>query len=90
MTEDQLFQLINNTNIKIGDIYYHYRSPDKHYKVLSIALDESSEKPMVVYQSLYGKNLVWTRNLDIWNQLVEHNNNPVARFSLVQNLTKIE
>ncbi|XWV25629.1 TonB box-like protein [Tupanvirus deep ocean] len=82
-SEEILSKNIGSINIKPGDIYYHYRSPHDHYKVITIALDEATEKPVVVYQALYGKKLIWVRHYDVWCQNVEHNGEILKRFTKI-------
>lgn len=47
--------------IKIGERYVHYRSREKQYEIVSIALLEESEEPCVVYRALYSPALTWVR-----------------------------
>lgn len=59
--------------VHVGGIYSHYRSPEKSYKVLAIAIQEENEEPCVVYQALYGDNLIWVRNLSVWCSYINPN-----------------
>ena len=79
--EEILELLLKNDDIEVGGIYYHYRNPTIYYQVLMIAINEATETPVVVYQALYGKKIIWTRKISIWNQLVEHNGVLVKRFT---------
>ena len=56
--------------VTVGSHYAHYRDPEKHYKVLSLALLESSLEPCVVYQAQYGDRLTWVRALNDWASTV--------------------
>lgn len=58
----QILKIAQN-QIVVGSIYAHYKNPTKHYKILSLALIESSEEIAVVYQSLYEPYLTWIRPL---------------------------
>lgn len=51
-----------------GGTYRHYNTPDL-YKVLEIALDEPTTKPVVVYRS-QSNGLIWSRSLDNWCESV--------------------
>jgi hypothetical protein len=84
-SESELANTIKNINIRSGDIYYHYRSPDKYYKILNVALFEANEKPMVVYQALYGKKLIWARNYELWCEEINHNGCLTKRFIQIKN-----
>lgn len=66
--------------IEVGELYYHYRTPNQFYRVLAIALDEATGKPCVVYQALYGEQLVWVRDLNVWCDKVEHEGQIIPRF----------
>lgn len=80
-SNDNLLEtLVKNVDVEIGAIYYHYRNPNLYYRVLMVAIHEETEKPVIVYQALYGKNLIWTRDAQIWNQLVDHNGVMLKRF----------
>jgi hypothetical protein len=74
-------------NIEVGGHYYHYKSPQKHYKVLNLALLEWDEEPVVVYQSVVD-NLIWVRRINGengWNTLVKLDNGQVVnRFEKVK------
>jgi len=70
--------------VLVNKFYYHYRSPSDYYKVLDLGLDEATEKVVVIYQAQFGKNLIWTRDIDIWCESVEHNGRMISRFNIVK------
>ncbi|MBU0708721.1 DUF1653 domain-containing protein [Patescibacteria group bacterium] len=70
--------------IVIGGKYQHYKDESKHYRVIDIGLQVATRKACVVYQALYGKQLVWVRNLDDWLSVVEIKADAVPRFQKVQ------
>lgn len=82
MTLEQLEQKRNEARkyIEIGALYYHYRDNTKLYKIIDLGIQEATEDVCVIYQSQYGENLVWVRNLDSWQELVEVNGKKIARF----------
>lgn len=84
--EDNLITIISQINVIPNQIYYHYKSPYKKYKVLLVALDEETEEPVVIYQAQYGNNLIWARKLKIWNQLVDNNGEQTSRFIYVESI----
>jgi hypothetical protein len=67
--------------VKVGGTYFHFRSPEKLYKVIGLAIQESSESVCVIYQAEYNKKLVFVRDLDAWLKQPEDN---VERFQLVK------
>jgi hypothetical protein len=84
--EEFLEKKLENVDIVAGELYYHYRTPNAYYKIIAIGLDEATEDPVVVYQAQYGKNLIWTRNVNNWCQSIEHNHTIVPRFIKIKNL----
>jgi len=63
----------------IGKKYRHFKG--KLYKVLDIVYDSESNnddeyKKVVVYQALYGDNLKWARDYDMFNSLVDKEKYP--------------
>lgn len=81
-----LLKIVNDAKklVKIGGKYCHYKSNDKLYLVLHVGIREADEKPVVVYQALYGDQLVWVRDLDVWNEKVMINEKEVSRFVLME------
>jgi len=70
--------------VKVGGKYRHYRSPESAYTVISLALQEDSELPCVVYRSSYSPDLIWVRNLDDWfAPVVNEAGETVRRFELI-------
>ena len=72
--------------VSVGGIYTHYRNPKQTYKVLAIAINETTEEPCVVYQALYGDQLIWVRSVSVWCESIEYNGQIVLRFVKVQKL----
>ena len=65
--------------IKIGKIYKHFKG--MLYIVLDIVNDSESNndieyKKVVIYQALYGDNLKWARDYDMFNSEVDHQKYP--------------
>jgi len=70
--------------IKKGGYYYHYKTPNKYYKVIDIAIKEDTEKTCVIYQALDNPELIWVRDVDVWREKVLNENNEyVNRFTEV-------
>ena len=66
----------------VGGVYKHYKRGDT-YKVLFLATDSDTEKPVVVYQAQYGEGRVFTRELDIFLETVEYKGKMVLRFEQI-------
>ena len=66
--------------VMIGSVYEHYKG--QQYKVLFIANDAITNEEVVVYEALYGRHLIWTMPIDMFNSYVEGEN--VERFKLVK------
>lgn len=72
--------------VKIGGSYYHYKSHKNLYNVLNIGLQENTEKPCVIYQSIANSTipeLIWIRDVDVWCEDVLYEGKNVRRFNLV-------
>ena len=60
--------------ITIGKTYKHFKG--KEYKVLMIARDSETLKDIVIYEGLYGNHIIWAREYDMFNSLVDHEKYP--------------
>ena len=61
--------------IVIGKKYRHFKG--MLYKVIDIVYDSESNnddefRKVVIYQALYGDNLKWARDYDMFNSEVDH------------------
>ncbi len=83
-SSEQLQQLIiaAKQKIAVGQIYIHYKDPNKRYRIAAIALDESSERVSIVYEGLYAPYLTWIRPLDNFLESVTWQEKIVSRFQL--------
>lgn len=67
-------------------IYRHFKSSDKLYEVIGVAIHSESLEDMVMYKALYGENIgkTFVRPLDMFLEKVpegrENPNNQVYRF----------
>ena len=76
---------ISQSYIKKGGYYYHYKTPNKYYKVIDIAIKEDTEKTCLIYYALDNPELIWVRDVDIWlEKVLIENNEYIDRFSEVQ------
>lgn len=65
--------------------YRHYKG--KMYEVLGVARDSETLKELILYKALYesdfGKNVLWVRPVEMFFGEVEVDGKKVARFSFV-------
>lgn len=80
MTQLQQKLQDSQQKVTVGAHYVYYRDADLKYKVLQIGLQEADEQVCMIYQALYGEQLVWVRNLNDWLAEVELAGKKVARF----------
>lgn len=66
--------------VAVGALYYHYKSPEKPYRVLGVYLLEETEEPCVVYQSIYDLGLAWVRTINNFTEKIEANGKRSKRF----------
>ncbi|HXF29674.1 MAG TPA: DUF1653 domain-containing protein [Chlamydiales bacterium] len=73
--------------VKAGEKYVHYKSPEKPYTILNVALLEADTEPCVVYESAeddnHGDKLVWVRPFSSFFAEVETDGKMVSRFKKV-------
>ena len=75
--DNELYYKINETlakynyNAQVNELYYHYKRPDRYYRVLNIGIDKETEKVVVIYQAQYGNNLVFVRSIGNWCDNIE-------------------
>ena len=69
--------------VEIGKKYAHYRSKEKAYLVLQVALLEHDLEPCVVYQDSTDSSLVWVRPLASFCEKVNHDGKMVPRFEKI-------
>ena len=62
-------------------IYRHYKGPK--YEVLGVVQHSETEEVMVVYRALYGDFGLWVRPLTMFQESVEVDGCPQARFQLI-------
>lgn len=63
-------------------IYRHYKG--QRYRVLGTAHHSETMEPLVVYQALYGDHGLWVRPAAMFNETIELDGEPIARFALEQ------
>ena len=74
---------IAKTKISIGQLYSHYKSKDKIYRVIGIGFLEHNDEICVIYNAKYGEQITFIRPLNNWLEKVEWKGNLVLRFSKV-------
>mgnify|MGYP000694539200 CR=1 FL=1 len=72
-------------SVRVGAIYRHYKYPDRKYKVIMLAVQETTEKICVIYQDVAHDNSpAFVRDLDSWLEIVEWEGEIVPRFILIE------
>jgi hypothetical protein len=74
---------VAKTKITIGAQYWHYKSRNKVYKVLSLGFLEANNELCVIYQAQYGERLTFLRPLAVWLEQVEWEGKIVPRFTKI-------
>jgi hypothetical protein len=83
-SEEELQQLLISAASQVveGGLYYHYKHPDKLYKVLKLAITEADNLPCVIYEAQYGSRIVFVRPLTSWLEKAQVDGTSVDRFVL--------
>lgn len=85
ITHDELNRQLAEANKKVvvGDMYKHYKYPDREYYVEKLAIQESTEKICVIYKDIKSMSAPsFVRDLDSWLEIVEWEGKYVSRFVL--------
>lgn len=61
--------------------YRHYKN--KFYRVLGVAIYSETLEELVIYQALYGEELIWVRPLDMFFETVVVEGKKVRRFTFI-------
>ncbi len=83
-SSESLERLIKDaqSQIKVDQIYQHYKDSNKTYRIVAVALDEASENVSIVYQALYSPYLTWIRPITNFLEDVSWEGKVVSRFQL--------
>jgi hypothetical protein len=71
------------SKIKLNSVYFHYKNPDKHYKVIGFVIIEATDEVGVLYQAQYGEDLTFVRPVSAWLEKIEQNGRLIPRFSKI-------
>jgi hypothetical protein len=72
--------------VKKGQIWSHYKAPNKRYEILNIGKNSDDLSEVVIYKALYQGEFkfgqIWIRPLTEFLSKVEKNGQEVNRFTL--------
>lgn len=71
------------SKVAIGARYQHYKGLE--YRVVYVCLREEDLEPCVVYQAMYGDEIIWVRPVSSWPEEVDVEGTVVQRFKRVEN-----
>lgn len=57
-------------SLELNRVYKHFKGD--LYLVLDIAINSETDKKMVVYRALYGENILYVRDYDMFISEVDH------------------
>jgi hypothetical protein len=83
LSQEELSSLLAEAakQVTVGADYLHYKN--KRYKVLHLAIQESTNEVSVIYQATYGDKLIFARPLSSWIEAVELDNQKIPRFTKI-------
>jgi len=84
ISEQELLQKIAKAEelIDLGAKYCHYKSPEKYYTIIAVALNEATQEPAVVYKAEYGQGITWVRTLaNFFEEVTKEDGTKVKRFT---------
>jgi cyclomaltodextrinase / maltogenic alpha-amylase / neopullulanase len=74
--------------IRKGQIYSHYKRPNKRYEILELGLNSETMEEMIVYKALYQGEFpfgqIWIRPKKMFEETIEKNGEKIARFKLIE------
>lgn len=84
LSDEELAQKLTDAvaQVEVGATYKHYKG--HVYKVLSLAILESTLEAAVVYQAQSGSGVVFVRPVSSWLEPVAVDGQTIERFSKIQ------
>ena len=74
--------------IEIGQIWSHYKRPNKRYEIIAIGKDSETLEEMIVYKALYQGEFkfgqIWCRKKSEFAETVEKDGKEFNRFKLAE------
>ncbi len=71
-----------------GQIWCHYKSPNKRYEIVEIGKDSETLEEIIVYKALYQGEFkfgqIWCRKKKEFLETIEKNSEKMPRFKLVE------
>jgi hypothetical protein len=74
--------------VEVGQIWTHFKRPNKRYEIIAIGKDSESLEEVVIYKALYQGEFrfgqIWSRTLKDFLEIIEKNGEEISRFKLVE------
>jgi len=71
------------TKVNVGDMYGHYKHPDKPYCIKGFCVLEANDEVAVMYEPVDQPGVVFVRPVSVWLEAVEWNGTIVPRFTKI-------
>ncbi len=80
---DELKQVLEAAKKKavIGSRYAHFKDPNSIYEVVDVVINEATDEPLVIYKDQNGEKLSFARPIHSWDEIVEHEEEQIRRFT---------
>ena len=81
----ELATILTTTKSEIKpETRYRHSKTGGEYVIVDVVINESTEKPLIIYRAEYGDELTWARELDAFTDMVELNGKTVPRFVKIE------
>jgi len=74
--------------IQVGQIWSHYKRPDRRYEIIAIGKNSETLDEMVVYKALYQGEFkfgqIWCRSLNEFLGTLTKDGKEINRFELIE------
>jgi hypothetical protein len=74
--------------VKPGQIWSHYKAPNKRYEIIAISKDSDTLEDIVIYKALYQGEFkfgqLWNRKLSEFLEVINKDGKELYRFNLIE------